>query len=63
VVKLTLTDTHANGSKKEKVSATELLNHVETGEGGGNVDGVGNDLNDEGVLEASALEVLSTVVD
>jgi hypothetical protein len=60
---LTLADTHANSSKEQEVSATELLNHVKTGESRGNVDAVGDDLDNERVLETGTLEVLGTIID
>jgi hypothetical protein len=58
-----LAHTHADGTEKKQVAASEALNHVETGEGGDNVDSIGDDLDDEGVLEASVHEVLCSVVD
>lgn len=36
-----LADAHANSSHEEEVAAAHLLDEVETGEGGGNVDAAG----------------------
>jgi hypothetical protein len=58
-----LANTHADGTEKKQVAASKALNHVQTREGGDNVDTVGDDLDDEGVLEASVLEVRCSVVD
>lgn len=58
-----LADTHANGTHEEQITATELLDQPETGEGGGDIDRVGNDLDNEWVLEAGIGEVLSAVVE
>ena len=54
--------THADGTHQEKVSSAELFDQVETGEGGNDIYTVGNDLNSEGILETSALEVLCAIV-
>jgi len=56
-----LADAHADGAHKEQVAAAELLNEVETGEGGRDIDTVGDDGDDEWVLEAGAEEVLGSV--
>lgn len=61
--KLTLANTHADRSKKQQVTATKLLDHVETWEGRCDVDAVGDDLDNERVLEPGTLEVLCSVVD
>lgn len=58
-----LADSHADGAEEEEVAATPLLNHPETGEGGGDVDGRGDHRNDEGVAEPCVLEELGTVVE
>jgi hypothetical protein len=60
---LTLADAHADSTHEEKVTTTELLDHVQTREGGDDVDRVGDDRGDEGVLETSILKVLSAIVD
>jgi hypothetical protein len=60
---LTLTDAHADGSEKEEVATTELLNHVQTWEGRCDVDRVGNDLNDKGAVETCIQEILGAIVD
>lgn len=61
--KPTLAETHADSTHEEQIATPELLNHVQTREGRSNIDAVGNDLNNERILEAGALEVLSSVVD
>ena len=58
-----MTDTHADGSHEEQVATSEPLDEVETGESRSDIHGVGDDLDDERVLETSAREVLSSVVD
>ena len=58
-----LADAHADGAEEEEVAAAELLDHVEPWEGGGYVYRVGDDLGDEGVLEAGVGEILRSVVD
>lgn len=60
---LTLADAHADGTKEQQVAATELLNHVQTRQRGEDVDAVGDDGDDEWLLEAGVLEVLSAIVD
>jgi hypothetical protein len=54
---------HSNGAHEEKVATAELLNHVQAGEGRGDIYGIGNDLDDERVLEVCVLEVLRSVID
>lgn len=58
-----LADAHANCSHEKETASAELLDEVETGKRRGDVYRVGDYLDDEGVLEAGVLEVLSSVVD
>jgi hypothetical protein len=58
-----LANTHADGTEEEKVATTKLFNHVQTREGGSNVDTVRDDLGDKGVVKTGVREVLSSVVD
>jgi hypothetical protein len=58
-----LTDAHADRSEEEQVTTSKFLNHVETWKCGYNIDRVSDNCGDEGVGEASILEVLSSVVD
>lgn len=57
-----LRDAHADGSPEENWSSTPLLDGVEAREGGGCVDAVGDQADDEGVGEAGVLEELSSVL-
>lgn len=57
-----LTHAHSDGTHKKQVTASKTLNHVETRECRGDVDTVGDDLDNEGVLETSILKVLCSVV-
>lgn len=59
-----LTDTHSNGAEEQELTSTELLDEVQAGKSRDNVDGVGDDLNDEASLsETCVLEVLGSVVE
>jgi hypothetical protein len=51
---LTLTNAHADCTKKEQLATTELLHHVESRERRCDVNAVGDDLNDKGRLEAGS---------
>ena len=51
-----------DGSHQKQVAATHLLDKVQARQCRDNVDCVGDDLNYEGVLEASVLEVLSSIL-
>jgi hypothetical protein len=57
-----LANGHTNGTEEQEVAATPLLNEVETGKGGSDVDTGCDHGNDEGVAETSVLEERSTVV-
>lgn len=58
-----LTDRHADAPHQEQVAAAELFDQPEAGERGCDVDGVGDDLDVEGIVEPGVEEVLSSVVD
>jgi hypothetical protein len=52
-----------DGAEEEQVAAAHLLDHVQPREGREDVDAVGDDLDDERVLEVRVLEVLRAVVE
>lgn len=56
-----LADGHANGAPEEEGAAADLVNGVETGYGGGDVDGAGDHLDDECVGNSRVFKVLSSV--
>lgn len=56
-----LTDGHADGAPEEKGAAANLVNRVETGQGGGDVNGAGDHLDDECVGNSRVFKVLSSV--
>lgn len=58
-----LRDAHAHGTEHEKRATTPFFDHVETGEGGDDVDNVGDQGDDEGVLDSGVLEEGCAVVD
>jgi hypothetical protein len=58
-----LRDAHSNGTEHEERATTPLLDHVETWEGGDDVDDVGDEGDYEGVLDAGVLEEGCAVVD
>jgi len=57
-----LADAHTDGTKEEEVATTHLLNHPKTGESGDDVDQVSDETDEEGVLDTSVLEELSSVI-
>lgn len=58
-----LRDAHSDSTEHEQRTATPFLDHVETGEGGDDVDDAGDQSDDEGILDAGVLEEGGTVVD
>ena len=58
-----LADSHTDGTEEEKVAATPLLDKVETGKGGGDVDARGNHSDNKGVPDTRVLEEGSSVVE
>jgi len=58
-----LPDSHTDGTEEEKVTATPLLDKVETGEGGSDVDAGSNHGDDEGVVDTGVLEEGCSVVE
>ena len=58
-----MADGHADGAEEEEVAATPLLDEVETGDGGGDVDAGGNHADDKGVLDTRVLEEGCSVVE
>lgn len=58
-----LADAHADGAHQKERPATHSLNEIHTGQGGDDVDNVGNDADDEGVVDAGLLEELCAVVE
>lgn len=58
-----LGDAHADGAPEEDGAAAPFLDGVEAREGGGDVNAVGDEADDEGVLEAGVLEELGAVVE
>jgi hypothetical protein len=46
-----LADAHADRAHEEEIPASELFDKIQPGEGGGDIDRVGDDLDDEGALE------------
>ncbi len=51
-----------NSAKEEEVPTAHLFDHVQPGEGRNDVDAVGDDLDNERVLEVRILKVLRAVV-
>lgn len=58
-----LADSHANSSKEEKRATAPLLDHVQTREGGGDVDTRGDQTDGESVTNTRALEEGRAVVE
>lgn len=58
-----LADGHADGSEHEQVATAPFLDHPETGEGGADVDDVGDEGDGEAVGDAGVLEEGGAVVD
>lgn len=58
-----LADSHADGAEHEQVATTPLLDHPETGEGGADVDDVGDQSDGEAVGDTGVLEEGGAVVD
>jgi hypothetical protein len=58
-----LADTHAHSTEHEKRTTTPFLDHVETGEGGNDVDNVSDQGDHEGVSNSRVLEECCAVVD
>jgi hypothetical protein len=58
-----LADGHADGTEHEQVATTPLLDHPETGEGGADVDDVGDQGDGEAVGDTGVLEEGGAVVD
>ena len=58
-----LRDAHADGAPEEDGAAAPFLDGIEAGEGGADVDAVGDQTDGEGVLEAGVLEELGAVVE
>lgn len=55
-------DKHAEGTGDEGLATTEVLDDVETTEGGSEVDGAEDDLGDEGVGDTGTLEDSGTLI-
>jgi len=58
-----LAHAHADGAEEEERAPAPLLDHVEAGKGGEDVDDVGDQADDEGVGDAGALEEGGAVVE
>lgn len=58
-----LADSHTDGTEEEEVAATPLLDKVETGKGGADVDARSNHSDNKGVLDTRVLEEGSTIVE
>jgi hypothetical protein len=58
-----LADTHADCTHEEQIATPKLFDHIQAWESRGDVDAIGNDLDDERVLETGSLEVLRSVID
>lgn len=58
-----LRDAHSDSTEHEQRTTTPFLDHVETGEGGDDVDDACDQGDDEGVLDAGVLEEGCAVVD
>lgn len=58
-----LADSHTDGTKHEQVATTPLLDHPQTGEGGCDVNDVGNNSDGETVRDTRVLEEGGAVVD
>lgn len=58
-----LADTHPNGSQQKKTAATKFLNEVKTGDSRYNIDQVGNETDEESILNTGVLEELGTIVE
>ncbi len=58
-----LGDAHADSTEEEKRTTTPLLDHIKTWEGREDVDDVGDQADDERILNTRALEERSTVVE
>lgn len=58
-----LTHTHADGAEEKEITTAHLLDHVDTGQGGDDIDQVGGKTDEERVVNARVLEELSTIVE
>jgi hypothetical protein len=58
-----LRDAHAYSTEHEERATTPFLDHVQAGEGGDDIDNVGDQGDDEGVLNSRVLEEGCAVVD
>ncbi len=58
-----LRDAHADGAEQKEIAATHLLDEVQARECGSDVDRVGDDLDDKGILEAGILKVLGSIIE